>query len=562
MSEAARSAEANFDDRRAGKMNLFISYSRKDAQAFADELAGGLEFQGGFAVTLDRHSIVEGEDWRKRLGALIADADTVVFIVSPGSAVSDVCKWEIEEAVRLSKRILPVLWIAPEQGQQVSERLAELNYTRFDEGRSFIMGLKALVTALNTDLGWLREHTRLLARALEWETANRVANRMLSGEDIAAAKSWAARRPKGAPELTSHHLDFIRASEDAEKARNDLLAREQEEKSQLLRAAEIAAEERARALDRAEEALKTTARLQRRQAIAAAVALIVLSLGGWWAYGIYKERLVDKEERALVAREAARTDIRGQIVSYATARGEYAADKADGFETSPYSTVVSQRLAQSRKGVVDTLIDAHSEVAKLSAFHQRPYLSSSMNGQVYLAQQPPSRKRKAILVSVDDPNIGGSGILSAPKHDVEAVRRSLLAQGFSESQLRTLHNVDARTIMAAIRQAKIEFAAADEKHPLPSQIVKVGLTESLANVRSEQPLENTLLVFFFSGHGVEIDGRDYIIPRLPDGSSAMPAQIAVGSLVTTDLVRTIDNVASASIVILDTHFPSLGSSSR
>ena len=53
--------------------------------------------------------------------------------------------------------------------------------------------------ALNTDIGWLREHTRLLARALEWENASRVENRMLTGVDIASAKDWAARRPKGAP---------------------------------------------------------------------------------------------------------------------------------------------------------------------------------------------------------------------------------------------------------------------------------------------------------------------------------------------------------------------------
>src|SRR5262245_17358472 len=153
----------------AAKLKVFISYSRKDAQAFADELTGGLEFQGGFDVSLDRHSIVEGEEWKRRLGALIADADTVVFIVSPGSAGSDICQWEVEEAARLSKRILPVLWMAPGDGHQVPERLAQLNYTRFDEGRSFIAGLKALVTALNTDIEWLREHTRLLARALEWE---------------------------------------------------------------------------------------------------------------------------------------------------------------------------------------------------------------------------------------------------------------------------------------------------------------------------------------------------------------------------------------------------------
>ena len=113
----------------AEKLKVFISYSRRDAQAFADELAGGLEFQGAFEVGLDRRSIVEGEDWKKRLGALIADADTVVFVVSPGSARSEICKWEVNEATKLSKRILPVLWLAPQEGQRVTERIAELHYT-------------------------------------------------------------------------------------------------------------------------------------------------------------------------------------------------------------------------------------------------------------------------------------------------------------------------------------------------------------------------------------------------------------------------------------------------
>ena len=82
-------------------------------------------------------------------------------------------------------------------------------------------GLSGLVRALNTDVDWLREHTRLLARALEWQAAGRKANRMLSGGDIESAKVWLARRPKDAPEATDLHLAFIQASEQAEVDRNN-----------------------------------------------------------------------------------------------------------------------------------------------------------------------------------------------------------------------------------------------------------------------------------------------------------------------------------------------------
>ena len=43
------------------KLQVFVSYSRKDS-SFADELDAGLEFDGGFDITIDRHSIEKGED--------------------------------------------------------------------------------------------------------------------------------------------------------------------------------------------------------------------------------------------------------------------------------------------------------------------------------------------------------------------------------------------------------------------------------------------------------------------------------------------------------------------
>ena len=67
----------------AGKLNVFISYSRDDL-AFADQLGEALALCG-FATTLDRQGIAGGEDWRRRLGNLIREADTVVFVLSPSS---------------------------------------------------------------------------------------------------------------------------------------------------------------------------------------------------------------------------------------------------------------------------------------------------------------------------------------------------------------------------------------------------------------------------------------------------------------------------------------------
>ena len=90
-----------------GKLRVFISYSRDDLK-FADQLNAGLDLYG-FECLIDRHGISGGEDWKRRLGNLISEADEVVFVLSPNSARSEICAWEVEEAARLNKRILPII---------------------------------------------------------------------------------------------------------------------------------------------------------------------------------------------------------------------------------------------------------------------------------------------------------------------------------------------------------------------------------------------------------------------------------------------------------------------
>src|SRR5262245_27937227 len=216
---AQQASQPTSSDR--GKLRVFISYSRDDLD-FADQLDDALN-TCGFEVLIDRHGISGGEDWKQRLGNLISDADEVVFVLSPSSARSEICAWEVEEAARLNKRILPANW-RPLEGVSPPPRLRDLNYIFFYKetnvpGSGFGNGLTKLVAALNTDFDWLREHTRYLQRAIEWDKGGRPANRLLSGNDIVEAKAWAARRPKTAPEPTALQLDFIRTSEEEAQAR-------------------------------------------------------------------------------------------------------------------------------------------------------------------------------------------------------------------------------------------------------------------------------------------------------------------------------------------------------
>src|SRR5262249_10226445 len=122
---ASRSDAPNRD-----KLRVFISYSREDLD-FADQLNAALDICG-FECFIDREGISGGEDWKRRLGNLIREADTVVFVLSPNSARSETCNWEVEEAARLGKRILPIV-CRPLKGASPPPRLRDLNYIFFYE---------------------------------------------------------------------------------------------------------------------------------------------------------------------------------------------------------------------------------------------------------------------------------------------------------------------------------------------------------------------------------------------------------------------------------------------
>lgn len=196
----------------AGKLKVFISYSRKDS-AFAMELLDSLELLG-FEAFLDKQDIAPGEPWEDRLGGLIRISDTVVFVISPNSIASKHCGWEVQETLATAKRLVPVV-LAEVPGDQVPAELRRLNYVYFSHGRSFAKGLAELAEALRANIGWIREHTRLAEMAQRWKERGKLEPLLLRDGDLAEALAWEAKRPEEAPQVTALQNDFIRASEAA-----------------------------------------------------------------------------------------------------------------------------------------------------------------------------------------------------------------------------------------------------------------------------------------------------------------------------------------------------------
>jgi len=154
--------------------------------------------------------ILPTEEWRTRLENLIGKADTIVFVLSPESAASEVCVWESNYAKRLNKRIVPI--VAKELGDiKPPEAIRERQYIFFTNEKTFHDSLHQLVTALNSNIDWIREHTRLGELARQWDYNGRYVSLLLWGEPLNEAERWLAEQPEEAPKPDRLLQAYIKA---------------------------------------------------------------------------------------------------------------------------------------------------------------------------------------------------------------------------------------------------------------------------------------------------------------------------------------------------------------
>jgi len=192
---------------------------------FAHRLVEALKARG-FDVKIDRQDLPKLEDWERELLNFIRQCDTVVFIVSPHSLGSPVVEWEVEQVRLNGKRLAPVV-IADIAGQPVPHEIGRINYVFFTEPALFEQRCDELARALNTDVAWLKEHTRLGELARRWVERGKAEDGLIRGSDIDEAVKWAARHPPDAPAVTDAQQAFLAASRVAQARQRRLRRRVQ-----------------------------------------------------------------------------------------------------------------------------------------------------------------------------------------------------------------------------------------------------------------------------------------------------------------------------------------------
>ena len=168
--------------------SVFISYSRRNIE-MAQKLNDSLD-NSGIDAWVDWEGIPLSSDWMDEITRAIEGADAFLFVITPDSLASEVCTQELELGLQYNKKLIPILYKEPEKGSTMHEALAATNWVYMREQDDYDATLPGLIESIHTDLGWVRQHTRLLQRAKEWESKGHGNSFLLQGDDLNEAESW------------------------------------------------------------------------------------------------------------------------------------------------------------------------------------------------------------------------------------------------------------------------------------------------------------------------------------------------------------------------------------
>lgn len=167
---------------------VFISYSRKDKE-FVRRLNDALDAHGVNAW-VDWEGIPLSADWMAEITKAIEGADAFLFVITPDSLASKVCAEELDIALRYNKKLIPILRRMPRREAPMHAKLAATNWVYLRDQDDFDATLPKLLEIIRLDLDWVRQHTRLLQRANEWESKGRDSSYLLLGADLNEAERW------------------------------------------------------------------------------------------------------------------------------------------------------------------------------------------------------------------------------------------------------------------------------------------------------------------------------------------------------------------------------------
>ena len=97
------------------------------------------------------------------------------------------------------------------EDDRIPREASKINYLFFDGAEDFEVQADTLARALQTDIKWVKEHTRLGELARRWDERGCPGPLLLGGQELADAERWLASRPREAPVPTDLCRRYLKA---------------------------------------------------------------------------------------------------------------------------------------------------------------------------------------------------------------------------------------------------------------------------------------------------------------------------------------------------------------
>ena len=266
-------------------------------------------------------------------------------------------------------------------------------------------------------------------------------------------------------------------------------------------------------------------------ALCAAIVGMVLfagyqALGDWFGY--YRDW----------QREAYRTDIRGNLISFSTTSGQFAQDGVA--DTSPFTSSLLTNINNKYMDIATVLSRTNYDLLR-STYRQASEFKSSLNSQIFLHDSPTNRRTYVLSIGIGDYDYLPK--LKNPSNDARAFAATMRGMGYNVNLV-----VDGnQEVIKQQFESFLNIITSENE-------IKINRHRGLTIGEEEIP-QNTIAILFYSGQGVEIQGSNYIISKdasIPKSSDIL--QESAGEMGFIDLSGLIAKLAervAVSIVIVD-----------
>ncbi len=170
--------------------HVFLAHAEEDHD-ISEQVRHSL-MRESFTVWTNKRDIQTGEAFQAAINRGVEEADNVVCLLSPHSLQSAYCLQEIDYALSLNKRLIPLLLQAVDPDQMPPE-LRSLQYIDLTDNileTDYQQDESQLLKALCQDAAYHENYKLLLAKALKWERQHRNPCLLLRGYNLRHSEAW------------------------------------------------------------------------------------------------------------------------------------------------------------------------------------------------------------------------------------------------------------------------------------------------------------------------------------------------------------------------------------